>query len=120
MALRELALRTMAGVTDQRMLRHKQLTAAASPWPATERILVGIRPGPFAERMVRAAYRMSVRLNAEWEVLYVETEADAHLSDREQTWLEEAMSTAHKLGGHIVRCPGTSVADEMIRYAQGQ
>jgi two-component system sensor histidine kinase KdpD len=118
MALRQLALRQVAGVTDQRMLLHKRLKAIDSPWPATERVLVGIRPGPYAERMVRAAYRMSVRLNADWEVLYVETEEYSRLSDQEQAWLEEAFSTTHSLGGHIVRYPANSIADELIRYAQ--
>jgi two-component system, OmpR family, sensor histidine kinase KdpD len=118
MALRQLALRQVAGVTDQRMLLHKRLKAIDRPWPATERVLVGIRPGPYAERMVRAAYRMSVRLNADWEVLYVETEEYSRLSDQEQAWLEEAFSTTHSLGGHIVRYPANSIADELIRYAQ--
>jgi two-component system sensor histidine kinase KdpD len=118
MALRQLALRQVAGVTDQRMLLHKRLKAIDSPWPATERVLVGIRPSPYAERMVRAAYRMSVRLNADWEVLYVETEEYSRLSDQEQAWLEEAFSTTHSLGGHIVRYPANSIADELIRYAQ--
>ena len=118
MALRQLALRQVAGVTDQRMLLHKRLKAIDRPWPATERVLVGIRPGPYAERMVRAAYRMSVRLNADWEVLYVETEEYSRLSDQEQAWLEEAFSTTHSLGGHIVRYPANSIADELVRYAQ--
>jgi two-component system sensor histidine kinase KdpD len=118
MALRQLALRQVAGVTDRRMLRHKHLRSIDRPWPAAERVLVGIRPSPYAERMVRAAYRMSVRLNAEWEVLYVETEKYSHLTDQEQTWLEEAFATTHKLGGHIVRYPGNSIADELVRYSQ--
>jgi two-component system sensor histidine kinase KdpD len=118
MALRQLALRQVAGVTDQQMLLHKRLKAIDHPWPAAERILVGIRPSPYAERMVRAAYRMSVRLNAEWEVLSIETEEYSRLTDQEQTWLEEAFSTAHKLGGHIVRYPGNSIADELVRYSQ--
>jgi two-component system sensor histidine kinase KdpD len=118
MALRQLALRQVAGVTDQRMLLHKRLKAIDRPWPARERVLVGIRPSPYAERMVRAAYRMSVRLNADWEVLYVETEEFSRLSDQEQAWLEEAFSTTHSLGGHIVRYPANSIADELVRYAQ--
>lgn len=118
MALRQLALRQVAGVTDQRMLLHKRLKAIDRPWPARERVLVGIRPGPYAERMVRAAYRMSVRLNADWEVLYVETEEYSRLSDQEQAWLEEAFSTTHSLGGHIVRYPANSIADELVRYSQ--
>ncbi|MBP1927747.1 two-component system sensor histidine kinase KdpD [Methanolinea mesophila] len=118
MALRQLTLRQVAGMADQRLLRHMRMKAVEGPWPATERVLVGIRPGPYAERMVRAAYRMSMRLNAEWEVLFVETPDEMNASDQEKRWIDEALSTAHKLGGHIVRFRGANVADEVIRYAR--
>ncbi len=118
MALRQLTLRQVAGMADTRLLRHMRMKAVEGPWPATERVLVGIRPGPYAERMVRAAYRMSMRLNAEWEVLFVETPDEMNLLDQERRWINEALSTAHKLGGHIVRYRGANVADELIRYAR--
>jgi len=118
MALRQLTLRQVAGMADTRLLRHMRMKAVEGPWPATERVLVGIRPGPYAERMVRAAYRMSMRLNAEWEVLFVETPDEMNISDQEKRWINEALSTAHKLGGHIVRYRAPSVADELIRYAR--
>jgi two-component system sensor histidine kinase KdpD len=118
LALRQLALRYLAAATDTRMVNHMRTRAIPGPWPAAERLVVGIRPGPMAERMVRAAYRLSARFNAEWVVLCIDTQSQLSLTDQENAWITEAMDTAHKLGGRTVRYRGADVADELLRYAR--
>jgi len=118
LALRQLALRYMAASTDFRMVNHMRSRAIRGPWPAAERLVVGIRPGPLAEPMVRAAYRLSARLNADWVVLSIDTQNNPSLTAQESTWLNEAMDTARKLGGRTMRYRGTDVADEIIQYAR--
>ena len=87
LALRQIALRFMAQVTDRQMLTCMRARAIPGPWPAGERLLVGIRPGPTADQMVRAAYRLADRFRADWIVISIGTESEQNLTDRERRWL---------------------------------
>ncbi len=113
LALRQLALRYMAMYTDQRMTDYMRMRAIPGPWPAAERLLVCIRPGPTAEHMVRAAYRLANRFDADWIVFSVDISDDRALSSLEHTWLNQALETGRRLGGRIVRYRGSDIADEI-------
>ena len=118
LALRQLTLRYLATVTDRQMIGHMRARAIPGPWPAAERLLVGIRPGPMAEQMVRAGYRLATRFDADWVVLTVDLENGRALTVRERAWLTAALETGRRLGGRIVRLRGEDVADEILRYAR--
>ena len=118
LALRQLALRYMAVYTDQMMIVYMRSRAIQGPWPAVERLLVCIRPGPTAEAMVRAAYRLATRFDADFIVLSVDIGTDMALSSMERVWLNQALETCRRLGGRIVRYRGNDIADEIIRYAR--
>ena len=118
LALRQLALRYMALYTDQRMTDYMRTRAIPGPWPAAERLLVCIRPGPTAEHMVRAAYRLANRFDADWIVFSVDIGDERALSAQERDWLNQALETGRRLGGRIVRYRGGDIADEITRYAR--
>ncbi len=118
LALREMSLRLVAGSVDEKMLQYMRAHAIGGPWSATERILVGVLASPYAEQLVRSAFRVASELDAEWIALYVETARHAQLSDKEQEWLKNAMSLAEKLGGRVVWVKGDDIAEEIARYAQ--
>ncbi len=118
LALRQLALRYMAVYTDERMTDYMRARAIPGPWPAVERLLVCIRPGPTAEHMVRAAYRLANRFDADWIVFSVDIGDEMALSSQERAWLNLALETGRRLGGRIVRYRGNDVADEITRYAR--
>ncbi|MDD1677556.1 MAG: DUF4118 domain-containing protein [Methanomicrobiales archaeon] len=118
LALRQIALRYVAQITDRLMISRMRARAIPGPWPAGERLLVGIRPGPTADQMVRAAYKLADRFQADWIVLSVGTESEQNLTDQERKWIEGAMETARELGGRIVRYRGGDVASEILRYAR--
>lgn len=118
LALRQLALRYMATYTDQRMTDYMRTRAIPGPWPAAERLLVCIRPGPTAEYMVRAAYRLANRFDADWIILSVDIGDDRALSSQERAWLNQALETGRRLDGRIVRYRGSDIADEITRYAR--
>jgi two-component system sensor histidine kinase KdpD len=59
LALREMALRVVAGSVDSRMLQYMKAHAIAGPWPVQERVVVGVFASPYAEKLVRAAFRAS-------------------------------------------------------------
>jgi two-component system sensor histidine kinase KdpD len=118
LALRQLALRYMAMYTDQQMTDYMKMRAIPGPWPAVERLLVCIRPGPTAEPMVRAAYRLANRFDADWIVLSVDIDDERALSSQEHVWLNQALETGRRLDGRIVRYRGNDISDEITRYAR--
>jgi len=118
LALREMSLRLVAGSVDEKMLQYMRVHAIAGPWSATERILVGVLASPYAEQLVRSAFRIASELNIEWIAIYVETAKHTQLSDKEHEWLKNAMDLAEKLGARVVWVKGDNIADEIARYAQ--
>ena len=64
MALRELALRRTAERVDAQMRDYRDDYSIRSVWPAGERILVCLSPGPRGERLVRAGRRLATSLRA--------------------------------------------------------
>jgi two-component system sensor histidine kinase KdpD len=65
-ALRELALRRTAERVGEQMDVYRERHAVRGTWPARDRLLVCIGPGPFAGRLVRATRRMASSLKAPW------------------------------------------------------
>ncbi|MCZ7401169.1 MAG: DUF4118 domain-containing protein [Candidatus Methanoperedens sp.] len=118
LALREMSLRLVAGSVDDKMLQYMRVHAIAGPWSVTERILLGILASPYAEQLVRSAFRIASELNIEWIAIYVETAKHAQLSDKELEWLKNAMDLAEKLGASVVWVKGDDIAEEIARCAQ--
>ncbi len=118
LALREMSLRLVAGSVDEKMLQYMRAHAIGGPWTATERVLVGVLASPYAEQLVRSAYRIASDMNAEWVAIYVETTKHSQFTDKELEWLKSAMDLAGKLGGRVAWVKGDDVAEEIARYAQ--
>jgi two-component system sensor histidine kinase KdpD len=118
LALREMSLRLVAGNVDEKMLQYMRVHAIAGPWSATERILLGVLASPYAEQLVRSAFRLASEMDAECIALYVETAKHAQLSDKEREWLKNALNLAEKLGASVVWIKGDDIAEEIARYAQ--
>ncbi len=120
LALRQLALRAVAGSVDEKMRSYMQAHAIAGPWPAKERVLSGIFASPYAEKLVRSAFRLASELDAEWIAFYVETERHKKISEQEGEWLNKALDLAKKLGARVVWVKGSDVTEEIATYAQNQ
>jgi two-component system sensor histidine kinase KdpD len=118
MALRQLSLRTVAGSVDEKMRSYMQAHAIAGPWPTKERVLAGIFASPYAEKIVRSAFRLASELGAEWIAFYVETERHKTLSEKEKEWLNKAMDLAKQLGARLIWVKGSDVTQEMADYAR--
>jgi two-component system sensor histidine kinase KdpD len=118
LALRQLALRVVAGSVDEKMRHYMQAHAIVGPWPVKERVLVGIFASPYAEKLVRAAFRLASQIDAECIAFHVETEGDKGLSEREKDWLNKALELARKLGTQVVLIKGSDVTKEIADYAQ--
>jgi two-component system, OmpR family, sensor histidine kinase KdpD len=119
-ALREIALRYLAGQVDHQMRAYMEAHAIPGPWPAGERVLVCIDADPLAERLVRTGRRMAAGLDAEWIVLHVETPEYASLPEAARDRIARTLRLAEELGARTVSLPGTKASEEIIRYARAQ
>jgi len=117
-ALRELALRRTADRVDEQMQRYRQDHAIPTTWPTNERLLVCVSPSPLSVRPVRKTRHMATQLHAAWLVVYVETPAHVHLSDRDRDRLIQTLRLAEKLGAETVTLTGTDVSEALVRYAR--
>jgi len=118
LALRQLALRVVAGSVDDKMRHYMQAHAIAGPWPVKERVLVGIFASPYAEKLVRAAFRLASQIDAECIAFHVETEIDKNLSEKEKDWLNKALELARQLGAQVIWIKGSDVTQEIADYAR--
>jgi len=119
-ALREIALRYLAGRVDHAMRAYMGAHAISGPWPAGERVLVCIDDSPIGERLVRAGRRLASGLDAELIVLHVETSRDAALSEPALDRIARTLRLAEELGARTVTLPGSDPAEEILRYARAQ
>jgi two-component system, OmpR family, sensor histidine kinase KdpD len=117
-ALRELALRKMAERVDRQMTDWRADQAIERTWPAAERLLVCVGPGPASASLARATRRMAASLRAPWLAVHVETPADAQLSQADRQRLAETLHLARQLGGEVITLGGTDMAGEIIAYAR--
>jgi len=117
-ALRELALRRVATAVEEDLeeyMRQHQIEAA---WPAGERVMACVNARPDAQGVVRRAWRMANRLQADLLAVFVETPGWASASPEERRALEENLRFAEDLGAEIVRATGSDVAKELVHVAR--
>ena len=117
-ALRELALRRTAQRVDDQLLSHMQEHAIAGPWAAGDRLLVCIDESPRSTAIVRHGRRLAERLRAPWTVVTVDTARLARLTEPERDRLAAALRLAETLGAEAITLPGSSVAEEVTRFAR--
>jgi two-component system sensor histidine kinase KdpD len=118
LALRELALRKMAERVDRQMTDYRTERAIDATWPAAERLLVCVTPGPTSPSLVRAARRMASGLRAPWIAAHVETPSDARLTPADRQRLAETLHLARRLGGEVVTLGGADGPGEIVAYAR--
>jgi two-component system, OmpR family, sensor histidine kinase KdpD len=117
-ALRELAFRKMAERVDRQMTDYRKDQAIQQTWPAADRLLVCITPGPTSASLVRATRRMAASIRSPWIAVHVETPADGRLSTASQERLADTLNLARRLGGEVVTLGGADATGEIIAYAR--
>ncbi len=118
LALRELALRHVADKVDTQMQTYMRDHTIETPWPTTERMLVGVSSNPLAAHMVRAAARMAKLLRAEWIVAYIETPAHHRLAEADRNRVVQTLRLAEQLGAKTITLSGQSPSEELVAYAR--
>ncbi len=117
-ALRELTMRLAAKRVDDQMRDYMKTKAIPGPWPAAERLLVGISSHPLAERLVRSTYRLADELNTEWMAVHVETPGHSRLSPEQRERVARTLLLAEELGGRALTLPGSSIPETLLQVAR--
>jgi two-component system sensor histidine kinase KdpD len=112
-ALRELAVDTVAGHVDSDLREH--MLARGGVMPVRRRVLAAIDGHTQSEYLVRIARRIAERRGAPWSVAFVDTGSTLDKARRER--LDSAMRLARRLGGDAVVLRGHAIADELISHA---
>jgi two-component system, OmpR family, sensor histidine kinase KdpD len=122
-ALRELALRQVAGEVEAKRLVFESAPArddddwmleSAAPQAVGERLLALVKPTPKSQRVVRRAWRSAQRLQGELDILWVSTHEPSE-DEREQ--LDALRRLATVLGAHLLIERGDDVAETVCRVA---
>jgi two-component system sensor histidine kinase KdpD len=117
-ALREISLRRAAARVDDQMRLYMRTRLIPGPWPAAERLLVGVSPSPLAEKVVRTARRLADELGAEWFALYVESASRPELGAADRQRIGSTLRLAEELGARTRTLTGRSIPDTILAYAR--
>lgn len=119
-ALRELALRRAAMRVDDQMRDYMQTRAIPGPWAATERLLVAVSSSALGEKLVRRARHLADQLNAQWFVVFVETQEQLRLSQAQQDRLAHTLRLAQELGAETQTLAADNVGAALLNFARAR
>jgi two-component system, OmpR family, sensor histidine kinase KdpD len=118
MALREMALRKMAHVSEVELEDYKQQQGIDAVWAAGERVMVCVDGQAQAQNLLRRGWQMANRYHTELLAVFVETPRWASTSPEQKRALGENLRYAEDLGAEPVRVQGSDVARALMRVAQ--
>ncbi|KTD71140.1 MULTISPECIES: DUF4118 domain-containing protein [Legionella] len=119
MALRELALRTLAKRVNTQVLLYRQGQGIKHIWPIMEKILVCVGPGPESHKLIRAAKRMATSLQADWIAVYVDS-TRTQLSITQRNQAIRNLFFAEQLGAETHILMAYDLVKEIINFAREQ
>ena len=120
-ALREMALRAVAGRVDADMLAYKEANAVTGIWPTEERLLVCINEAPAAKTLVRTGKRMAERAKIPWIVATVLTPGHETMELSARAVTTDALRLAETLGAETMTLRAESdAAGELLRFARAR
>jgi two-component system sensor histidine kinase KdpD len=113
--LREIALLLAADVVDRQLERYLKSHGIEQLWGAQERILVFIRPGLNAEKMIESGRRNADRFHGELFVVHV---SDPDLSSHDKSTLETNLTVARQLDAHIESLEAEDPVNAIMDFAR--
>lgn len=115
-ALRELALRKTAEEVDDYLEKYLLEHESDHPWGTEDRIIVCVRPGEQAKKLVRRGYRLAKRFQGQFWTLHVKTPGQVISGGRHD--IEKIFELTRSLGGEVAEVGGDSVAEEILQFAR--
>src|SRR5579862_860229 len=113
--LREIALLLAADVVDRQLERYLQRNGIEAKWGAQERILVCIKPGLNAQKMIESGRRNADRFHGELFVVYV---SHGSLSPQEEKELEGNLAVAGQLNARIESLTAEDPVHAIMTFAR--
>lgn len=113
-ALREIALREVAREVDDDVSSYRKAKNIEAHWATGDRVMVCLSPTSSSLRLIRRAWRISQRLQADIVAVYV---ADHPPDEKEKRILANDFALAERLNIPVVTLHG-DVAGEVVRYAR--
>ena len=114
-ALREIALREVAGAVDRSVQTYREENNVSQPWQTQERVMVCISPDKPSDRLLRRGWRIAQRLHADIVAVYVPPARRPWSSRR--CW-KTTSRWPDRLGVRIERTEGKDVAQALADYAR--
>ena len=114
-ALREIALREVAGEVDRSVQTYREMHDVSEPWQTQERVMVCISPDKPSDRLLRRGWRVARFLRAEIVAVYV---AESKITSDQQRVLDADFALAARLNIRIEQLPGRDVAHALADYAR--
>lgn len=114
-ALREMALREVAGKVDEDLDEYRKAKRIEKPWAAVDRVMVCISPTRSSLRLIRRAWRMGQRMHA--QVLCVYVEDGEALPETGRKILEDDFALAKRLGIETITLKG-ELAPSLVKFAK--
>jgi two-component system sensor histidine kinase KdpD len=116
-ALRELVLRKVATTVEEDLEQYMRVHQIEAAWPAGDRVLAAVDETPGARRVIRRAWRLANKLQADLLLVFVEPPGWKNAPPQARHALEENLRYAEDLGAAIYRAEG-KVGEEVARIAR--
>ncbi|OEV10110.1 sensor histidine kinase [Streptomyces nanshensis] len=117
-ALRELALLWTADRADEYLQQYRAEKGISQPWPARERILVGLTGGPEGRTLIRRAARVAAKGSGS-EILAVYVSRSDGLTSASPEELAVQRTLVEDLGGTFHTVLGDDVPEALLEFARG-
>jgi two-component system sensor histidine kinase KdpD len=113
-ALREIALREVAGAVDKAVQGYREEHGVEQVWKTNEKVMICISPDRTSEKLLRRGWRISQRLKADLIAVYVATDK---ISRDQQMILDEDFKMAARLNIKIEQLTGKKIAHTLADFA---
>jgi two-component system sensor histidine kinase KdpD len=117
-ALRELALLWVADRVEEGLERYRMQHGIDVPWPARERVVVGLTGGTEGDALIRRGARIAGQ-SAGGELIAVHVVADDALLGADPEVVAAQRVLVESLGGTFRTVVGTDVAEALLATARG-
>lgn len=117
-ALRELSLRQTATRISRDVDQARQQRGASQPWLTSERLLVCVGPSPTSAKVLRAAKRLAVSLDAPWLAVSVDPGLSESRGGLAQAQISAHLHLAEQLGAETHVLVGDEVAQTVLQFAR--
>jgi two-component system sensor histidine kinase KdpD len=114
-ALREIALREVAGEVDRSVQIYREEHDVTEPWRTQEKIMICISPDQPSDRLLRRGWRIARRLRAQLVAVYVASEK---VTPSQQQILDADLALASSLNIRMEQVAGRDIAQALASYAR--